>query len=136
MTQDHLEHRTDAALPARAASADLPQRKKTGLPDLSFETAISDGAPVDDRRADRRSGAIFRPPIAGALCVIFAITAFYRTTLLLAPLAIIVGIVALFRRQYGWAAIGIIAASVALLTDIAFWTLLGAAWIVRWLLWS
>ncbi|MET1026847.1 MAG: hypothetical protein ABWY00_06745 [Dongiaceae bacterium] len=136
MTQDRPDNPTDAALPVPAPSSDLEQRKKNVLPDLSFETTISAGAPVYDRRADRRDGAGFRPPIAGALCVIFAVTAFYRTTLLLAPFAIIAGIIALFRRQYGWAAIGIIAASVALLTDIAFWTLLGAAWIVRWLLWS
>lgn len=161
MTQDHLGHRPDpspapdqssapeqsvALIPRRSAGTPDQARRDAGtrLPDAAVDASFSEGAPADapanaladERRAFRRLGPGFRPPVAGALCVIFAVVAFYRTTLLLAPLAIIAGIVALCRRQYAWAAIGIIAAGVALLTDITFWSLLGVAWMVKWLVWS
>lgn len=113
MTQDHLEHRP------------LP----------SAQTASIQAAPIPTPSVPESTALSYRPPVAGALCVIFAVAAFYRTTLLLAPLALVAGIIALCRRQYAWAAIGIIAAAVALLTDIVFWSLLGAAWMVRWLGW-
>ncbi|MDY0882155.1 hypothetical protein ACFPL7_21440 [Dongia soli] len=145
MTQDSLEHPTSQAaslsgpgnLPAQPGKS-APQR----LPDAAFAGEITDrdvidheGAPIEDRGAFRRYMP-FKPPVAGALSVIFAIAAFYRTTILLAPLALIAGIVALCRRQYNWGLIGIIAAVAALLTDITFWSLVGAAWMVRWLVWS
>jgi hypothetical protein len=140
MTQNSLDHPSQAGpgnLPAQSGKS-APHR----LPDAAFAGEIidgdvidRDGAPVEDRRAFRRY-APFRPPVAGALSVIFAIAAFYRTTILLAPLALIAGIVALCRRQYNWGLIGIIAALAALLTDVTFWSLVGAAWVVRWLVWS
>jgi hypothetical protein len=141
MTQDSVEHPT-----SQAGSGNLPvQPGKSAphrLPDAAFAGEIVDGdvidnegAPVRDRGAFRRY-VPFKPPVAGALSVIFAIAAFYRTTILLAPLALVAGIVALCRRQYNWGLIGIIAAATALLTDVTFWSLVGAAWVVRWLIWS
>ncbi|TXH33769.1 MAG: hypothetical protein E6Q98_20790 [Rhodospirillaceae bacterium] len=145
MTQDSFEQP-----PSPAGSGNLPAQseKSAGksaphrLRDAAFAGEIIDrdvieneGAPVEDRRAFRRY-VPFKPPVAGALSVIFAIAAFYRTTILLAPLALIAGIIALCRRQYNWGLIGIIAALAALLTDVTFWSLVGAAWVVRWLVWS
>ena len=134
MTQDSLEHPSPQAGPGNLP-LEAGKLARHRLPDAAFAGDLLDteGAPIGDRGAFRRY-APFKPPVAGALSVIFAIAAFYRTTILLAPLALIAGIVALCRRQYNWGLIGIIAAIAALLTDVAFWSLLGAAWMVRWLI--
>ena len=70
------------------------------------------------------------PPILGALAVIFGVTALYKATLILAPIALLVGAAALFRRQGGWGLIGMGAAVVALAITPSFWALLGLAWLL------
>ena len=67
----------------------------------------------------------FSPPVFGALSVIFGITAFYKATLLLAPLALIAGLIACLKRQWGWGLIGILSAVAALAIDPYFWGLAG-----------
>jgi hypothetical protein len=73
----------------------------------------------------------FSPPVFGALSVIFGITAFYKATLLLAPLALIAGLLACLKRQWGWGLIGILSAIAALLIDPYFWALAGLYWLAR-----
>lgn len=113
------------------------------LSPMSISTTIAEGAQLDQQRAfaswqasQSLQASLWRPPVAGMLSVIFAIVAFYHTTLLLAPLAIIAGIVAFFRKQRNWAAIGIIAGLVALISDVSFWALLGVTWTMHWLFWG
>lgn len=142
VTQGPADHQPAQHPPHQTASPQLPvQSQKTGsdvIADAAFSGPIDEiqGAPIQDRGALPHALPPFRPPIAGALSVIFAIAAFYRTAVLLAPLALLAGIIALCRRQYNWGLIGIIAALAALATDVTFWSLIGAAWIVRWLVWS
>ena len=76
-----------------------------------------------------RSG--FSPPVFGAISVIFGVTAFYKATLLLAPLALIAGLIACLRRQWGWGLIGILSALAALMIDPYFWGLAGIYWLAR-----
>jgi len=45
----------------------------------------------------------FSPPVFGTLSVIFGVTAFYKATLLLAPLALIAGLLACLKRQWAGA---------------------------------
>src|ERR1700754_85718 len=59
----------------------------------------------------------FSPPVFGALSVIFGITAFYKATLLLSPLALVAGLIACLKRQWGWGLIGILSALAALAID-------------------
>lgn len=113
------------------------------LSPISITTTLIEGAPLDQQRAfasfqatQHLQASFWRPPVAGMLSVIFAIVAFYHTTLLMAPLAILAGIVALFRKQYNWAAIGMIAGLVALVSDVSFWALLGVTWTMHWLFWG
>src|SRR3954468_11102776 len=73
----------------------------------------------------------FSPPVFGALSVIFGVTAFYKATLLLAPLALIAGLLACLKRQWGWGLIGILSAVAALLIDPYFWGLAGIYWLAR-----
>jgi hypothetical protein len=73
----------------------------------------------------------FSPPVFGALSVIFGITAFYKATLLLAPLALIAGLLACLKRQWGWGLIGILSAVAALAIDPYFWGLAGIYWLAR-----
>jgi hypothetical protein len=73
----------------------------------------------------------FSPPVFGALSVIFGVTAFYKATLLLAPLALIAGLLACLKRQWGWGLIGILSAVAALLIDPYFWGLAGILWLAR-----
>jgi hypothetical protein len=73
----------------------------------------------------------FSPPVFGALSVIFGITAFYKATLLLAPLALIAGLLACLKRQWGWGLIGILSALAALVIDPYFWGLAGIYWLAR-----
>jgi hypothetical protein len=71
----------------------------------------------------------FSPPVFGALSVIFGVTAFYKATLLLAPLALIAGLLACLKRQWGWGLIGILSAVAALAIDPYFWGLAGILWL-------
>jgi hypothetical protein len=73
----------------------------------------------------------FSPPVFGALSVIFGITAFYKATLMLAPLALIAGLIACLKRQWGWGLIGILSAVAALAIDPTFWALAGLYWLAR-----
>jgi hypothetical protein len=73
----------------------------------------------------------FSPPVFGALSVIFGVTAFYKATLLLAPLALIAGLLACLKRQWGWGLIGILSAFAALAIDPYFWGLAGVLWLAR-----
>src|SRR5690242_19546240 len=73
----------------------------------------------------------FSPPVFGAISVIFGVTAFYKATLLLAPLALIAGLIACLRRQWGWGLIGILSAIAALAVDPYFWGLAGIYWLAR-----
>jgi hypothetical protein len=73
----------------------------------------------------------FSPPVFGALSVIFGITAFYKATLMLAPLALIAGLIACLRKQWGWGLIGILSALAALAIDPYFWGLAGFYWLAR-----
>jgi len=73
----------------------------------------------------------FSPPVFGTLSVIFGVTAFYKATLLLAPLALIAGLLACLKRQWGWGLIGILSAVAALLIDPYFWGLAGILWLAR-----
>lgn len=73
----------------------------------------------------------FSPPVFGALSVIFGVTAFYKATLLLAPLALIAGLLACLKRQWGWGLIGILSALAALAIDPYFWGLAGILWLAR-----
>jgi hypothetical protein len=75
-----------------------------------------------------------RPPILGALAVIFGVTALDHATLVLAPLALLISLVAAFRRQFAWAAIGAISAVAALVTSTWFWSLLGLSMLAGYLL--
>ena len=120
-----------------------PAEGDVSLSPISVTTTLIEGAPLDQQRAfasfqatQHLQASLWRPPVAGMLSVIFAIVAFYHTTLLMAPLAILAGIVAFFRKQRNWAAIGIIAGLVALLSDVTFWTLLGVTWTMHWLFWG
>lgn len=126
-------------IPAGKSEADLIEDEAglVNLPPISVSTTIIEGAPLDQQRAfSSLQEALWRPPVAGMLSVIFAVVAFYHVTLLMAPLAILAGIVAFFRKQRNWAAIGIIAGLVALLSDVTFWTLLGVTWTMHWLFWG
>jgi hypothetical protein len=76
----------------------------------------------------------FSPPVFGTLSVIFGITAFYKATLLLAPLALIAGLLACLKRQWGWGLIGILSAVAALAIDPYFWILAGSYWLWQQLL--
>jgi len=71
----------------------------------------------------------FSPPVFGAISVIFGVTAFYKATLLLAPLALIAGLLACLKRQWGWGLIGILSALAALAIDPYFWGLAGILWL-------
>jgi hypothetical protein len=73
----------------------------------------------------------FSPPVFGAISVIFGVTAFYKATLLLAPLALVAGLLACLKRQWGWGLIGILSAVTALAIDPYFWGLAGALWLAR-----
>jgi hypothetical protein len=73
----------------------------------------------------------FSPPVFGALAVIFGVTAFYKATLVLAPLGLLSGVVACFRRQMGWGLIGMLSALAALAVDPYFWGLAGLYWLAR-----
>ncbi len=73
----------------------------------------------------------FSPPVFGALSVIFGVTAFYKATLLLAPLALTAGLLACLKRQWGWGLIGILSALAALAIDPFFWGLAGVLWLAR-----
>src|SRR5690349_16384692 len=73
----------------------------------------------------------FSPPVFGALSVIFGVTAFYKATLMLAPLALIAGLIACLKRQWGWGLIGILSALAALAIDPYFWGLAGVLWLAR-----
>ena len=77
----------------------------------------------------RRSS--FSPPVFGALSVIFGVTAFYKATLLLAPLALVAGLFACLKRQWGWGLIGMLSATAALAVDPYFWGLAGLYWLAR-----
>jgi len=76
----------------------------------------------------------FSPPVFGALSVIFGVTAFYKATLLLAPLALIAGLLACLKRQWGWGLIGILSGLAALAIDPYFWAMAGAMWLWHLLL--
>jgi hypothetical protein len=131
-------------VPAAKPPSDLTESNSDGrdaslinLPPISVSTTFLEGAPLYEQRAfNALQASAWRPPVAGVLSVIFAIVAFYHTTLLMAPLAILAGLVALCRKQYNWAAIGIIAGLVALVSDVTFWALLGVTWTMHWLFWS
>jgi hypothetical protein len=71
----------------------------------------------------------FSPPVFGTLSVIFGVTAFYKATLLLAPLALIAGLIACLKRQWGWGLIGILSGLTALAIDPYFWILAGSYWL-------
>src|SRR5689334_11442829 len=71
----------------------------------------------------------FSPPVFGAISVIFGVTAFYKATLLLAPLALIAGLLACLKRQWGWGLIGILSSLAALAIDPYFWGLAGVLWL-------
>ena len=73
----------------------------------------------------------YSPPVFGALSVIFGITAFYKATLLLSPLALIAGLIACLKRQWGWGLLGILSGLTALLIDPYFWGLAGLLWLAR-----
>ena len=73
----------------------------------------------------------FSPPVFGTLSVIFGVTAFYKATLLLAPLALIAGLIACLKRQWGWGLIGILSSLAALAIDPYFWGLAGIYWLAR-----
>jgi hypothetical protein len=73
----------------------------------------------------------FSPPVFGALAVIFGVTAFYKATLLLAPLGLLAGFIACLRRQWGWGLIGILSALAALAIDPYVWGLAGLYWLAR-----
>jgi hypothetical protein len=73
----------------------------------------------------------FSPPVFGALSVIFGITAFYKATLLLSPLALIAGLIACLKRQWGWGLIGILSGLTALMIDPYFWVMAGLYWLWR-----
>jgi hypothetical protein len=73
----------------------------------------------------------FSPPVFGALSVIFGITAFYKATLVLAPLALIAALIACLKRQWGWGLIGMLSAIAALAIDPYFWGLAGLYWLAR-----
>jgi hypothetical protein len=73
----------------------------------------------------------FSPPVFGALAVIFGVTAFYKATLMLAPLAIIAGLIACLRKQWGWGLVGMLSAVAALAIDPYFWGLAGIYWLAR-----
>jgi hypothetical protein len=81
----------------------------------------------------RQAPAGFSPPVFGALAVIFGVTAFYKATLLLAPLGLLAGFIACLRRQWGWGLIGILSAVAALAIDPYFWGLAGLYWLARML---
>ncbi|HEY4164289.1 MAG TPA: hypothetical protein VGM59_14580 [Dongiaceae bacterium] len=78
-----------------------------------------------------RPPAGFSPPVFGALAVIFGVTAFYKATLLLAPLGLLAGFIACLRRQWGWGLIGILSALAALAIDPYVWGLAGLYWLAR-----
>ena len=73
----------------------------------------------------------FSPPVFGTLSVIFGVTAFYKATLLLAPLALLAGLIACLKQQWGWGLIGILSAAAALAIDPYFWGLAGLYWLAR-----
>ena len=132
-------------VPADKKDADLIEGDAglVNLTPISVSTTYIEGAPLDQQRAflafqesQKFQAALWRPPVAGMLSVIFAVVAFYHVTLLMAPLAIITGIIAFFRKQRNWAAIGIIAGFVALVSDISFWALIGVTWTMHWLFWG
>jgi len=141
MTQEPQQ--TDLVPAAKPGSVPTEQDASlVNLSPMSLSTTFMDGAPLDQQRAvyslqaSQLQNSLWRPPVAGMLSVIFAIVAFYHTTLLLAPLAVLAGLVALFRGQRNWAAIGIIAGLVALISDVSFWALLGVTWTMHWLFWG
>lgn len=115
-------------LPDRIGPSDEAVREAS----VTVVDARFDVAPIPEATKPLRP-----PPILGALAVIFGITALYKATLVLAPIALLVGAAALFRRQGGWGLIGIGAAVVALAITPSFWALLGLAWLLDrygWLL--
>jgi len=73
----------------------------------------------------------FSPPVFGTLAVIFGVTAFYKATLMLAPLAIVAGLLACLRKQWGWGLVGILSAIAALAIDPYVWGLAGMYWLAR-----
>jgi hypothetical protein len=76
----------------------------------------------------------WQPPVLGTLAAVFGIVALFKATLFLAPLGLAFAIAAGCRRQFGWALVGAVSAVVALAISPAFWTLLGAAWLLKWLM--
>ena len=89
-------------------------------------TLLEELRPWHGPEAQRQS---FSPPVFGALSVIFGVTAFYKATLLLSPLALIAGLLACLKRQWGWGLIGILSALAALAIDPYFWGLAGILWL-------
>lgn len=116
----------------------LPQRVYGQAVDAGFTPAPPYPAPpptlLEELRPwsgpeTRRPG--FSPPVFGSLSVIFGVTAFYKATLLLAPLALVAGLFACLKRQWGWGLIGMLSAAAALAIDPYFWGLAGLYWLAR-----
>jgi len=122
-------------LPEPINDPDPPQRPARVLApgvDAGFVTAPTEPPPAliaGWQAAPPPAPTSFSPPVFGALSVIFGITAFYKATLMLAPLALIVGLIACLRKQWGWGLIGILSAIAALAIDPYFWGLAGAMWL-------
>ena len=128
---------TPNTLPEPIENPELPQKPARVLApavDAGFVTA-----PQEPRHplmagwqpAPLPPAQTFSPPVFGALSVIFGITAFYKATLMLAPLALIAGLIACLRRQWGWGLIGMLSAVAALAIDPYFWGLAGIYWLAR-----
>ena len=132
---------TPNTLPEPIEAPDPPQKPARILApavDAGFVTAPSE--PPNQSRHPLMAGwqpappppmQSFSPPVFGALAVIFGVTAFYKATLMLAPLAIIAGLIACLRKQWGWGLIGILSAAAALAVDPYFWGLAGIYWLAR-----
>src|SRR6185369_3650986 len=125
------ENEPDPRLPARVFGQAVDAGFTPAPPALPPRpTLLEELRPWSGPETRRQS---FSPPVFGALSVIFGVTAFYKATLLLAPLALIAGLLACLKRQWGWGLIGILSAIAALLIDPTFWALAGIYWLARML---
>lgn len=133
-----------AAQPAARALPALAAQRDHGMAN-DLQPTLSPGRPVTPDPGMGRTdlnlpvpgpsvaAPPWQPPIIGSLAVIFGVVALFKATVVLAPLGLFCALLAAGFRQYGWAAIGAGAAIAALLTSPAFWTLLGLAWLIDWI---
>jgi hypothetical protein len=125
-----------AALPALRADPDLNLTAEiAGTAVRPPVLAVVPKEPVLDLPAARPAAPPaepiipWKPPVLGCLAVIFGISALFKATLLLAPLALFFALLAALFRQFSWAAIGGMSGLAALATSPWFWGIVGLTWL-------